>query len=203
MRFQKLSENKLKIFLSNDELPSSKNLNDFMSNPNDARHAFLDILDKAYNEVGFNTKDYKIKIDAVALRNGDLVFTVTKLIKVGNDRKIAKPQKVAKSNKLSFAIYKFDKFDDFCDFCKYIKSVNISDIRSVAKKVELYLYSNNYYLSIININHNYRYLAKFYCSITEFCKYYSSKELFASVLHEKGELIIKNNAIASYLKNLT
>ena len=195
MRFQKLSENKLKIFLSYDELPNSENLDGFIANSNNARHSFLDILDQAYNEVGFNTRDYKIKIDAVALHNGNFVFTVTKLIKLGNNRKVAKPHKVSKTDNINLAIYKFETLDDFCNFCEYIKKINLTDIHLLAQKVELYLYNDCYYLSLTNINQDYEDLARFYCSITEFCKYFSSKELFISVLKEKGNLVIKHNAI--------
>lgn len=202
MRFQKLNENKLKIFLSYDELPNNENLDGFIANSNEARHTFLDILEKAYDEVGFNTRDYKIKIDAVALRNGDFVFTVTKLIKLANNRKVAKPRRIPKVENLDYAIYKFEKLDDFCNFCDYLKKINLTNIKSLAQKVELYLYNDCYYLSITNINQDYDNLPKFYCSITEFCKYFSSKDLFVSVLKEKGTMIIKNNAIQTYLNEL-
>ena len=96
MKFQKLGENKLKIILSNDELPNSKNFDDFVADSSDARHTFLEILEKAYDEVGFNTRDYKIKIDASALKNGNFVFTVTRLVKVKNNIKSARPKKVLK-----------------------------------------------------------------------------------------------------------
>ena len=79
MRFEKINENKLKITLSNDELPISNNLDSFMTDTSDAREAFLNMLDKAEEAVGFNTKDYKIKIQAKALHNGDFVFIVTKI----------------------------------------------------------------------------------------------------------------------------
>ncbi len=202
MRFQKLNENKLKIILSCDELPNSDDLDGFISNSSDARRTFLDILDRAYDEVGFNTRDYKIKIDAVALHNGDFVFTVTKLIKLGNNRKVAKPHKIPKVDNLDLAIYKFENLDDFCNFCEYTKRINLANVRSLAKKVELYLYNDFYYLSLTNINQNYDDLARFYCSITEFCKYFSSKDLFVSVLKEKGKIIIRNNAIQTYQNGL-
>ena len=63
MRFEKINENKLKITLSNDELPISNNLDSFMTDTSDAREAFLNMLDKAEEAVGFNTKDYKIVVD--------------------------------------------------------------------------------------------------------------------------------------------
>ena len=201
MRFQKLSENKLKIILSNEEIPNSSNLDEFISDSSTARHSFLEILDRAYDEVGFNTRDYKIKIDAVALRNGNFVFTVTKLLKMKKALKTAKPKKILKSDNFNIAVYKFDKFEDFCNFCSFLQKSNVSNLEKLAKKIELYLYNNNYYLSINKLNDTYEDIAKFYSSITEFCKYYSSKDLFLSVLKEKGDLIIKHNAIITCQKH--
>ncbi len=195
MKFQKLSENKLKIILSNDELPNSNNFDNFISNSSDAKNTFLEILEKAYDEVGFNTRDYKIKIDALALKNGNFVFTVTKLVKMKEKIKTAKPKKVLKNNQSNFAIYKFDSFDDFCNFCIFIRKSNLYNLNKLAQKIELYLYNYNYYLSVYKINENYIDIGKFYSSITEFCKYFSSQELFVSVLMEKGSLIFKHNAI--------
>ena len=196
MIFQKLSENKLKIILSNDELPNSGNFDDFISDSSEARHTFLEILDKAYDEVGFNTRDYKIKIDAIALRNGNFVFTVTKLVKMKKALKTAKPRKIAKSDISNFAVYKFDSFDDFCNFCSFLKKLDLINLSNLARKIELYSYNNCYYLSVFRINENFSDIAKFYSSITEFCKYFSNRELFISVLQEKGSLILKNNAIS-------
>ncbi len=195
MRFQKLNENKLKIFLSNDELPNSSSFDDFISDSSNAKHSFIEILEKAYDEVGFDSRDYKIKIDAVAMKNGSFVFTVTKLVKIKDAKKTAVPKKIAKNQDTGFVIYKFDSFDDFCNFCGYIKRNNLPNIKLFAKTIELYLYNNLYYLLISNVNKSYPEASMFYSSITEFCKYHSSKKLFVSVLKEKGKLIIKNNAI--------
>ena len=194
MKFHKLSENKLKIILSNDELPNNESLDDFMSDSTEARNSFLKILDKANVEVGFNVKDHKIKIDAVALRNGNFVFTVTKLVKSKKALK-AKPKKITRNTDSDFLIYKFETFDDFYNFCEFLKKLKINNLSTLSKKIELYLYNDFYYLLVYKINENYVEISKFYSSITEFCKYFSSKELFVSVLKEKGKLLIKNNAI--------
>ena len=193
MKFQKLSENKLKIILSNDELPNNKNLDEFMSDSSEAKHSFLEILEKAYNEVGFNVKDHKIKVDAVALRNGSFVFTVTKLVKTNKLK--AKPKVINKIENTDYVIYKFEKFDDFCNFCGFIKKINLDKLSNLAKRIELYIYNDCYYLLFYKINENYEKIGKFYSSITEFCKYFSNRDLFVSVLKEKGKLLIKNNAI--------
>ena len=138
MKFQKLSENKLKIILSYDELPNSQNFDDFVSDSSDARHTFLEILEKAYDEVGFNTRDYKIKIDALALKNGKFVFTVTKLVKMKKNIKSAKPKKIVREFNSNYAIYKFEDFEDFCNFCEFAKKMDLYDLNNFAKKIELY-----------------------------------------------------------------
>ena len=49
MKFEKLSEYKLRVTVSNDELLENSNgdLDNFMSNPSKARKSFLEILDKS------------------------------------------------------------------------------------------------------------------------------------------------------------
>ena len=39
---------------------------------------FLDILEEAEKKVGFVTKDYKVRIEALAMNDGDFIFTVTR-----------------------------------------------------------------------------------------------------------------------------
>ena len=82
MKFEKLSEYKLRVTVSNDELLESSNgdLDNFMSNPSKARKSFLEILDKAEDEVGFHIDNSRIRIDAKSMYNGDFIFTITKLI---------------------------------------------------------------------------------------------------------------------------
>ena len=123
MRFEKINENKLKIVLSNDELPITSSLDDFMTDSDSAREAFLHLLDEAKDAVGFNSKDYKIKIDAKAMKNGDFIFIITRLVKLRSGKIVVKPKKVSKyENKDSiYSIYRFNNFEDFCDFCSYLK----------------------------------------------------------------------------------
>ncbi|MCI8486790.1 MAG: adaptor protein MecA, partial [Clostridia bacterium] len=39
---------------------------------------FLDILEEAEKKVGFITKDYKVRIEALAMNDGNFIFTVTR-----------------------------------------------------------------------------------------------------------------------------
>lgn len=206
MKFKRLSDNKLKIIVESDEIPDCGNFDDFIGNSSDARDAFIDILDKACSQVGFNTKDYKVKIDAAVLSNGNLVFTVTKLLKLKSSRIAVTPRKIPKkivhndSPDLNLIIYKFENFDDFAHFCSYLRQIKICNIRTFAKETLLYSYNGYYYLVARSVNESYKDISRIYSSITEYSKYFSSKEMFVSVLKERGKLIIKNNAIVTCMK---
>ena len=63
---------------------------------NKENRSFINILEKAYDEVGFNAQDCKVKIDAAVLHNGTFAITVTKLLKLKNVSKPVRPVKVAK-----------------------------------------------------------------------------------------------------------
>lgn len=203
MRFEKISENKLKIVLSNDELPNGNNLDKFMNDSKKAKDSFIELLDEAKMAVGFNAEDYKIKVDAKAMMNGDYVFIITRLVKLKHGHRVAKPKPVMNNqcNK-KFAIYKFESLDDFCDFCSYLKLHKINYLNNLCKSNTLYKYGDNYYLLMSQVNKNYKKIAMFYTSITEFSKFFSSKEMFEATLKEHGNLVIDNSAILKMQKML-
>lgn len=202
MRFEKINENKLKIILSNNELPFSDSLDSFMTDTSDARHSFLVMLDKAKEAVGFDTKDFKIKIQARAISDGNFEFLVTKLININNDKLVVRPKRILKSaNSGSYTVYRFDTFDDFCSFCRFLKFNKVNYLNTLSKSCKLFKYSKCYYLCFEKINENYKKISLFYSSITEFSKFFSSKDLFAYTLKEHGELLFDNNAILTCQKH--
>ena len=203
MRFEKISENKLKIILSNDELPNSNNLDNFMSDSKKAKDSFIELLDEAKMAVGFNAEDYKIKVDAKAMMNGEYVFIITRLVKLKHGHRVVKPKPVL-NNKCNYksAIYQFENLDDFYDFCSYLKYHKINYLNNLCKFNTLYKYGGKYYLYLNQINKNYKKLAMFYTSITEFSKFFSSKEMFTATLKEHGDKIIDRSAIFKTQKML-
>lgn len=202
MKFEKLSEYKLRVTVSNDELLENSNgdLDNFMSNPSKARKSFLEILDKAEDEVGFHIDNNRIRIDAKSMYNGDFIFTITKLIpKSKNSRKV-KPLKipVQKDNTL---VYNFVDIEHFFNFCNFLKAQKINRLREFCKTIELYKYNGSYALICLNINQNYRYLGKLYSGITEFGNFLTSQESVAMLIKEHGSLVISHNAIYTSQKN--
>ena len=189
MKFEKLSENKIKITLTSQDL-KDKNIDfhSFMSNPLEKQDLFLDILEEAEEEIGFEFKDYPVRIEALAMANGEFIVTVTRVV----------PD--SKNLHKKYAIYKFASFDDYCNFVKYLKNHNLSLSYKVAKNILLYLYKEDYYIVFDNINLKYSNIAKFNSAIIEFAKFISNSSLFICKLLENGEIIMNNNAIKTGIK---
>ena len=81
MKFEKLSENKLRIILSIKDLEEKDiNFHDFMSNSLETQDLFLDMLEEAEEQVGFNTRNYRVKIEALAMTDMDFIVTITRMI---------------------------------------------------------------------------------------------------------------------------
>ena len=200
MKFEKLSEYKLRVTVSNAELLENSNgdLDNFMSKPTKARKSFLEILDKAEDEVGFHIDNSRIRIDAKSMYNGDFIFTITKLIPKGSKK--VKPVKVPiqKDNTL---VYSFVDIEHFFNFCNFLKKQKINRLREFCKTIELYKYNGKYVLICLNINQNYRYLGMLYSGITEFGNFLTSQESVATLIKERGTLVIGHNAIYTSQKN--
>lgn len=70
MQIEKITENKIRITLSIQDLQEKNiDLHTFMSNSIESQDLFYDMLDKAEKEIGFQTKDYKLMIEAIAIPN--------------------------------------------------------------------------------------------------------------------------------------
>jgi len=198
MRFEKLNENKIRITLTNQDL-IKKNIDfhSFMANPIESQDLFFDMLDKAEKEIGFTTKNYKIRIEALQIAGGDFVLTVTRSLP--ENIKLQEKKKIQiKRKKIEFketgATYLFNSFDDFCFFINFINTNSIQ-VKNIAKNICLYEYKNQYYLNFSGINLNFADMKKLFSAITEFATYINNTELFKRKLREKGKLIMKNNAI--------
>ena len=70
LQIEKINENKIRITLNIKDLQEKNiDLHSFMSNSIESQDLFYDMLDKAEKEVGFETKDYKLVIEAIAIPN--------------------------------------------------------------------------------------------------------------------------------------
>ena len=206
MKFEKLNENKIRITLNTQDLVEKNiDFHSFMSNSQESQNLFLDMLDEAEKKVGFITKDYKLRIEAIAMSDGNFILTITRFGKNIDPT----TQKISKNKNLKIKrknldmnskqlIYKFNSFDDFCNFCNFISKLD--GFNQIARNIILYSYGKYYYLCISNINTEHNNIKKMYTAITEFGTYVDTPELFSRKLSESGKIIMKNNAIRTCIK---
>lgn len=207
MKFEKLNENKIRITLSNQDLIEKHiDFNSFMSNSIETQDLFLDMLEEAEQQVGFVTKNHKIKIEALAMADGDFILTITRFgkreeseIQLSNKNKKIKAKRKSTTLTSENLVYSFNSFDDFCLFSSFV--ANIKNFSTIAKSTLLYSYNSKYYLVFSKLNLNHFYIKKFYTLITEFGTYVHNSDLFSYKLYERGTLILKNNAIKLCLKH--
>ena len=205
MKIEKLNENKIRITLSHQDLIEKDiDFHSFMANSIDSQDLVFDVLDEAEKEIGFITKNYQIRIEALAISGGDFILTVTrslpdKVKKITSVRKKVSVKKKKLDCSTTNLVYSFFNFDDFCSFIEFFSSNNLPT-NNIAKNIMLYKHKNTYYLVLKQINLNYKYIKKLCSSITEFGNYTCNPDIFIVKLSESGNLIIKNNAIKTSLQ---
>lgn len=205
MKIEKLNENKIRIFLNLDDLKEKDiDLHTFMSNSIETQKIFLDMLEKAEKEVGFKTDNYRIIIEAIALSSETFVLTVTKLKKEIDSekttyKKVHIKRKTANLTKNDY-IYCFSSFEDFYNFCNIFSKEPLMNKQCFCENCSLYLYKQEYYLILSNMNFSLDFTKKFFNNIVEYASLVHDTKLFKGKLQEYGEMIISENAINICLK---
>ena len=206
MKFEKLNENKIRIILNNQDLIEKNiSLNSFMSNSIETQDLFFAMLEEAEQKVGFVTKDHKIKIEALAMADGNFVITITRFENLNDSenhityknkkRKVKRKSTNIESENI---VYSFNNFDDFCLFTQNVK--NIKNLSKIAKSTTLYTYNSHYYLLFSKLNIEHPNIKQINTCITEFGTYVNNSDLFSYKLNERGKVVLKNNAIKLCLK---
>lgn len=207
MKFEKLSDNKIRIILTIQDL-AEKNIDfqSFMSNNIESQDILLDMLEEAKKETGFDAENSNLKIEALALADTNFVFTITKITPEADKNKVLKRKIMIKRKCMNpsttQAIYIFHSFEDFCSLLKFLSQRNLMMYsNAIADNIELYSYKNNYYLLMNDIHSAVIDKIKFYTCITEFARCITNSKVFASKLKECGTLVMKNNALEIGFEN--
>lgn len=206
MKFEKLSENKIRITLSIQDLAEKEiDFHVFMSNSIESQDILLDMLEEAKKETGFDPENYNLKIEALAMADTSFIFTITKEVP---EEKTKLPKKKFTIKRKSLnpssaqAVYAFSSFDDYCSFLQFLQETNLlEDIAHIADAIVLYEYKEKYYLFMNGIHSEVVNKLRFYTAITEFAKYVTNSKVYASKLLECGNLIMKHNALEIGLKH--
>ena len=100
MTFKKINDNKLIISFHSIELPEFMDLDNLVSNTDELKQIFINLLDEAKEKVGFNADDYTINVDTKVTLNDDIIIEVTKLVKTKNHKIIKSRNKFEENKRL-------------------------------------------------------------------------------------------------------
>ena len=201
MKFEKVNNDKIKITLSSADLEANDlDFHSFMSDSNETQSLFLAVLDKAEKDYGFSTDNYQLKVETLALDNGNFILTITRsrvpsTSEANGEKKRFKVSRKVPNLTSAWLIYKFNSFEDFCDFIKYLSSSELSDVNKGSKSPMFCRYKTYYHLIFNNINVKSPHLKAMYSAITEFGTYVDFSDALAAKLHESATLVIKDHVI--------
>jgi adapter protein MecA 1/2 len=205
MKIEKISDDKIRITLNMDDLKENDiDFQAFISDPIESQDAFLSMLEKAEEEIGFSTDNCRVMVEALAMSNGTFILTVTRISKEKVKNTYNKSHKLNIKRKASAinskkAIYCFNTFDEFVNYCEFVKDDELKNIENFSACTELYEYNDKYYFAIESIQMNVILLKSFTSCITEFARFVEDSDLFESKLLEYGKLVFKNDAITQCL----
>lgn len=192
MKFEKITDDKIKIFLSLADLQKENiDYHSFMSNSPLVQNLFLTILDEANLKLGFNTENCKVFIETLSISNEIFVFTITKTDQSSYRKKIVSVKRKYPSNTSDLCIYEFLCINDFIDFSKNL-------MVSSKEKASLFFYDGNYYLVANTQTFDMPFLKYFYNYISEFASFVSNSFNSYSKIFEYGTCLIVDNALSAF-----
>ena len=190
MKFKKISDNKIKIIVSLEELKAHNILvQNIFENPLESQALIQTILRSANLELGFNTDSEKVLVEILLASNDEYIFTITNIFE--EDLIINKNQ--------NYFIYKFSCFDDILSLFTYLKSFSKIRLNIVSDMINLYIYKNTYYLYLFNVekySDSFNFLKFVFLEFGEKVMNYSELD---KILKEYGKIILNTDKIIEYI----
>ncbi len=193
MKFEKITDTKIKIFLSLKDMElNNVSAQSIFSNSVSSQKLLQSMLNKAEKEIGFVTGNSKLLVEAIMSSDEECVFTITKLVE---NKSI-----LEKNNNNSF-IFKFSCFDDFIALCTFLNNFSDLNLKDFSKNFSLILYNDTYYLYSLNVK-TYSVLLDYMKDVfSEFGTNVSASTGIDGILNEYGKVIFKKNAIVKCIFN--
>lgn len=208
MKIEKISDNKIRITLTLEELENRKiSLSDIEKDTSKAKELFLNLIEESNLEDDFVIDDSHLFIEACSDNNNLFIVTITKIDNIPELNKYSVLNKNTRSAsekklqnkitryKVESNIYSFESMDNLLDLCNKSKSENLFFGRNT-----LYKHGNNYYIIFSQATVKNKKFLKTFVFLSEYCKEYYSYDLFEISIIEKSSLILKNNALQQLSK---
>ena len=194
MRFEKLTDKKIKITLSLEDMElNNVSLENIFSNSVSSQKLLQYMITKAEKEVGFFPGDSKLLVEAIMSSDRECTFTITKIIDENDDLNIT----------CNSFIFKFDCFDDFINLCAFLKNFSNLCLKEISKNFSLICYNNTYYLKFIETEHSCVVIDYMKTLFEEFSRDVSHSAGIDGVLNEYGKVIFSRNAITKCINSFT
>lgn len=202
MKIEKINDDKIKITFDYIDLQENNiDFHSFMANSTQSQALFLKILDQAEESLGFNTDQYKLEINTLALSNGIFILIVTRLQKETKKKVIrVHTKRKSNTNNTTFSIYKFNSFDNFISFCQFIvKNSDVNLLKVLENNNSLFKYNSQYFFAISTTTMNIKQKEFLFSCITEFAKFVTNSKTFLAKLKEDTTCFLDKNAINSII----
>jgi len=204
MRIEKIGENKIRIFVTFDDLEERDiDLSSFNYNSPETQELFWDLMEQAELELGFETHESQLCIEAVTDVDQGFVITITKIDEEGDFESIHKFIKNRfRRNDLrikrktgnicsTVMIYNLESFDDLCDLAVRLKPLYLGDST-------VYQCEGSYYLVLRRINGGNQNQARIESVLAEYGDRVLNVSFFEGYLNEYGTLMVENDAIGFF-----
>lgn len=210
MKVEKISDNKIRITLTFEELENRKiSLSDIEKDTSKAKELFLNLIEESNLEDDFVIDDSHLFIEACSDNNNLFIVTITKIDNIPelkkysiynkerNTRSISnsKVQNKVTRYKVESNMYSFETMDNLLELCNKSKSENLFFGRN-----SLYKLGDTYYVIFSQATVKSKKFLKTYVFLSEYCKEYYAYDLFETSIIEKSTLILKNNALQQLSK---
>lgn len=186
MKFEKITDTKIKIILSLRDMElNNVSAESIFSNSTSSQKLLQNMLNEAEKEIGFETGDSKLLVEAVMSSDEECIFTITKLLN----------EKTYYSTSNNAFIFEFDSFDDIIDLCAFLNNLSFLCLKDISKNFSLIYYNSTYYLKFIETG-NYSIVIDYIKTLfDEFGKDVSHSNSIDGFLNEYGKVIFPKNAI--------
>ncbi len=202
MRIERINENKLRVFLSFDDLEDRDiDLDSFNYNTPETQELFWDLMEQAEVELGFDAMESQLCVEAVTDVDHGFVITITRMDDEGEFESIQKfiknrykkkeltPRKKAPSLVSTVAIFCFEDFDAITQACLQTGALHTGS--SAAWQCE-----NHYYLVLYGIENQNAGSGRFEDILGEYGEKIQNTHFFEGYLNEYGTRMMQNEAIA-------
>ena len=204
MRIEKVSPNKIRIFISREDLIKwNIDFNSVTGNTPAAQDMFWSLMKQAEREVDFFVDDSQLIVEAMSSNMDGFIMQVTKVVNDENDANSIRREKIRNNNyrvrrKIKFSggfanyIYKFNNFEDLIEATKQISSQFFG-------KSKLYKFGGEFFLHIA-LGKNEPIVA-----IDNTLIEYGRKIMYHAIsdgfLSEHGKLLIEDSAVEALANN--